>query len=112
MTDINQEEIYDRMQKYWIEADDFHKTASMSHLALPEANAIVNHALTMMDNMVMESMQSTLGGQDIAGAMQHFEMQKASLLTHIFLAAYNMGKAGDPLIKVPAGCAHNHGMEN
>jgi len=111
MAEIDQEEIYNRMQKYWEEADDFHKTASIAHLALPEANAIVNHAIFMMDNMIMESMQS-VQWRDVASAMEQFERQKFSLLTHVFLAAYNMGKAGDPLIKVPAGCAHNHGIEN
>lgn len=113
VTELDQEEIYDRMQKYWIEADDFHRTAAMSHLALPEVNAVVDHALLMMDNIVLQAASVYSTGEDsLVGAMQQFENKKASLLIHIFLAAYNMGIAGDPLIKVPAGCAHNHGIEN
>ena len=112
VTELDHEEIYNRMQRYWADADDFHKTASMAHLALPEINAIVNHALLMMDNIVMESVSAYATGQDIAEATRYLEVKRSSLLTHIFLTAYNMGRAGDPLIKVPAGCEHNHGMAN
>lgn len=121
MTELNQDEIYERMQKYWNEANDLHKMASMAHLALPEANAIVNHAMEALDAMlanasVSVTLSNILGGTNDSDAMlelaKRVNHQKHGLFAYVFLSGYNMGKAGDELMKVPAGCEHNSGMEN
>lgn len=117
MTELDQEEIYDRMQRYWVEADDLHKMASASHLAFPEANAIVNHAMVALDNLLMEAaLEASLGKNreargfvELANKVAH---SKSGLFMYVFLTGYNLGRAGSELIKVPAACEHNHGIDN
>lgn len=117
MPELDQEEIYDRMQRYWAEADDLHKIASASHLAFPEANAIVNHAMVALDNLLMEAAMaaalnpiSNQGGMvELANKVAH---SKSGLFMYVFLTGYNLGRAGTELIKVPAACEHNHGIDN
>ena len=117
MTELDQEEIYDRMQRHWLEADEIHKMASANHLAFPEANAIVNHAMVALDNLLMEAatvaalnMNPRQGGfLELANKVAH---SKSGLFMYVFLTGYNLGKAGNELIKVPAACEHNHGIDN
>jgi len=94
--------------EFFIFQQGYHMAGGLFDITVRYEEAI----LLMMDNIVMESVSAYATGQDIAEATRYLEVKRSSLLTHIFLTAYNMGRAGDPLIKVPAGCEHNHGMAN
>ncbi len=108
-TDIDQDEIRERMKNHWNDANDFLvdlDKVDEVHLALPEANAIADHTEVLLDEQVLRgvALSAVVGHQR---AHEVFKQNQREILTMLFVTGYNMGRAGEELQKVVANCDHN-----
>lgn len=108
---ISEEEIMKLVEKTtdaWAEARMVLHGYAHQHLAVPQVALIGDLGMHNLSEMAKASLIRSLSGEELEEVQDDLAGATEAILMICYLAGYNLGLLGKPLIKIKGLCEHDH----